>query len=197
MSKNNFKKDIQEKYKGRGNTWVKINQESPAYNQFLSLIPDSTEGNNFKSHVMREGFGWARFSKVEGTQESPVEFFEVRYKGSKIDHPENILKVSYEVSKDFDLLGNTPVKLNLEVLPSNRKEKKSTPKSIARKTSKSSEEVIEDFQDVVQEIKIIKEASLTKPSTRELENWYEFLKLNGLYEENVWYIRFNSFCSYF
>ena len=33
--------------------------------------------------------------------------------------------------------------------------------------------------------KIIKEAVLTKPTDRELELWYEFLKLNNLYEENV------------
>ena len=111
--------------------------------------------------------------------------FEVRYKGSKIDHPENILEVSHDVSKDFELLGNTPVKLNLEVLPENRKVKKITASASVRKVTKKSEDVIEDFQDVEQEIRIIKEASLTKPSSRELENWYEFLKLNGLYEENV------------
>lgn len=185
MSKNNFKKDIQQKYKGRGNTWVKIHKDSPAFQQFLSLVPACSEGLLFKSHVDREGFGWARFSKVEGSAESPVEMFEVRYKGSKVDHPENILKVSYDVSRDFELLGNTPVKLNLEVLPENRKAQKTSAKSSVRKISKNSEEVVEDFQDVEQEIRIIKEASLTKPSSRELENWYEFLKLNGLYEENV------------
>ena len=39
--------------------------------------------------------------------------------------------------------------------------------------------------DVEKEVSIIKEAVLTKPSNRELELWYEFLKLNNLYEENV------------
>lgn len=185
MSKNNFKKDIQQKYKGRGNTWVKIQKDSPSFQQFLNLIPSCNDGILFRQHIDREGFGWARFSRVEGTAISPVELFEVRYKGSKIDQPENILEVSYDISKNFELLGNTPVKLNLEINPENRKEKEFKPSSFTRKTSKSSEEVIEDFQDVVQEIKIIKEAALTKPSTRELENWYEFLKLNGLYEENV------------
>ena len=56
---------------------------------------------------------------------------------------------------------------------------------VKRKITKDSNEIIEDFQDVEQEIRIIKEAALTKPSNKELENWYEFLKLNGLYEENV------------
>ena len=75
----------------------------------------------FLEHVTREGFGWARFSKVEGSESEPVEVFEVRYKGSKIDHPDNLLTVLHKVSKDFPLLGNTPVKLDIEVLPSNRK----------------------------------------------------------------------------
>ncbi len=184
MSKNKFKKQIQEKYKGRGNTWVKIPKESQAFQSFLNLIPDCSEGSAFLDHVNREGFGWARFSKVEGTELEPIELFEVRYRGSKIDHPENIMTVSYSVSKDFPLLGNTPVKLNIEISPENRKVKKQIP-VFKRKITKSSEEIIEDYHDVETEIRIIKEAALTKPSDSELENWYEFLKLNGLYEENV------------
>jgi hypothetical protein len=184
MSKNKFKKQIQEKYKGRGNTWVKIPKDSQAFQSFLSLIPSCKEGSAFLEHVNREGFGWARFAKVEGTESDPVEIFEVRYKGSKFDHPENLLTVSHSISKDFPLLGNTPVKLDIEILPENRKVKKQD-FTFKRKVTKNSEEVIEDFQDVEQEIRIIKEAALTKPSNKELENWYEFLKLNGLYEENV------------
>lgn len=193
MSKNKFKKQIQEKYKGRGNTWVKIPKDSQAFQSFLSLIPSCKEGSVFLEHVNREGFGWARFAKVEGTESDPVEIFEVRYKGSKFDHPENLLTVSHSISKDFPLLGNTPVKLDIEILPENRKVKKQDV-TFKRKVTKNSEEVIEDFQDVEQEIRIIKEAALTKPSNRELENWYEFLKLNGLYEENVWLLYFNYVC---
>ena len=77
MSKNKFKKQIQEKYKGRGNTWVKIPKDSPAFQSFLNLVPDCNVGLSFLDHVNREGFGWARFSKVEGTESSPVELFEV------------------------------------------------------------------------------------------------------------------------
>lgn len=184
MSKNKFKKQIQEKYKGRGNTWVKIPKDSQAFQSFLNLVPNSNEGSVFLEHVNREGFGWARFAKVEGTEMDPVELFEVRYKGSKFDHPDNLLTVSHSISKDFPLLGNTPVKLDIEILPKDRKVKKQVI-NFKRKVTKNSEEVIESFQDVAQEIQIIKEAVLTKPSNRELENWYEFLKLNGLYEENV------------
>ena len=184
MSKNKFKKQIQEKYKGRGNTWIKIPKDSQAFQSFLDLIPSCKEGSVFLEHVNREGFGWARFSKVEGSESDPTEAFEVRYKGSKLDHPENLLIVSHSISKEFPLLGNTPVKLEIEVLPEHRKSKKQQT-TFKRKITKRSDEVVEDFIDIEQEILIVKEASLTKPSNKELENWYEFLKLNNLYEENV------------
>lgn len=184
MSKNNFKKEIQQKYKGRGNTWIRIESDSPAYQSFLSLIPSCEEGKTFLNHVNREGFGWARFSKVEGTKDNPLELFEVRFKGSKIDHPDNILTVEYSVSKNFKLLGNTPVKLDLETDPSNRKQKQ-VKKDFKRKIENNTESIEIDKTDVVKEIRLIKESALTKPCDKELENWYEFLKLNGLYEENV------------
>ena len=185
MSKNNFKKTIQEKYKGRGNTWVKIPKDSSAYKKFIELIPDCKDGITFKEHINREGFGWARFSKVEGTVNNPKELFEVRYKGSKIDHPDSILILSHDESKDFPLLGNTPVKLEIEVSPEKRKTKDIKKVIQQKNVFKESKEEIIDIETIGQEIKIIKEAALSKPSDRELENWYEFLKLNGLYEENV------------
>ena len=163
MSKNKFKKQIQEKYKGRGNTWVKIPKDSPAFQSFLNLVPDCNVGLSFLDHVNREGFGWARFSKVEGTESSPVELFEVRYKGSKIDHPDNILTVAYDISKDFPLLGNTPVKLDIEILPENRKAKKQVI-TRNRRVVKNSEEINEEIENIEQEVQIIKEAVLTKPS---------------------------------
>jgi len=185
MSKNNFKKTIQEKYKGRGNTWVKIPLNSKAFTEFSKYIPDNNEGKIFKSHIEREGFGWVRFSKVEGTEKEPLELFEVRYKGSKIDHPNNIMTLPYNISFDLPLLGNTPVKLQLEIDPLKRKEKDIKKTISKRNITKENIEILDENYDISTEIKIIKEAILTKPSDRELENWYEFLKLNDLYEDNV------------
>jgi len=185
MSKNNFKKSIQEKYKGRGNTWVKIPFESKAFEEFSKCIPECDDGKSFKLHIEREGFGWARFSKVEGTEDAPLELFEVRFKGSKIDHPDNIMTLSHDISFDLPLLGNTPVKLQLEVDPSERKQKDFKKVILKRNVTKESKEVIEEYSDIPKEIRIIKEAALTAPSDKELEHWYEFLKLNDLYEDNV------------
>ena len=185
MSKNKFKKDIQERYKGRGNTWVKVVKGTQAYSLFEEKLNEVKDAEEFKSHVNREGFGWVRFSKVTGTTEEPFENFELRYRGSKFDHLDCILTMPYSVSKEMPLLGNTPVKLQLEIDPSQRKKKEV---SFIRKNANINEEIEDDLDNDInpkEEIKIIKEATLTKASDKELEEWYEFLKLNGLYEENV------------
>lgn len=188
MSKNNFKKDIQQRYKGRGNTWVKITKGTEAYDLFEAKLNsiDNIENFDYYKHVKREGYGWVRFSKVTGNNSEPFETFELRYKGSKLDHADCILTVPYSLSKDMPLLGNTPVKLQIETEPNNRKVKEVS--FVKKNPSLDAEENM--FQDTNEvdvniEIKTIKEAALTKPSNKELENWYQFLKLNGLYEENV------------
>lgn len=188
MSKNNFKKDIQQRYKGRGNTWVKIIKGTEAYDLFEKKLNsiDNIESFDYYNHVKREGYGWVRFSKVTGRSEEPLENFELRYKGSKLDHADCILTIPYSLSKDMPLLGNTPVKLQIETDPNNRKVKEV---SFVKKNPSLDSDEIESLSlnevDVSIEIKSIKEAALTKPCNKELENWYQFLKLNGLYEENV------------
>lgn len=187
MSKNFFKKEIQQRYNGRGNSWVKVlmNQEgSEKIFNLLNNLPEDLKCD-YIEHTNREGFFWIRFSKVEGTAQDPQVKFEVRYKGSKEDQPESTVTFSDSIASKFKLLGNTPVKLQLEIQPHNRKKVKKSFSLKKRSFNKKSEEVDNFDVDVEKEISIIKEASLTKPSDRELELWYEFLKLNNLYEENV------------
>lgn len=184
MSKNEFKKSIQNRYKGRGNSWVKILKNQSGVDQierFLSNIVDKDK-QEYLSHTDREGFFWLRFSKVEGDASNPLVRFEIRYRGSKEDHPESTILVEDAIAKDFALLGNTPVKLELETNPENRKAKKEI--NPIRQRQKSAE-TINVVQDIQKEITIIKEASLSKPSSYELEEWYDFLRINNLYEENV------------
>ena len=122
MSKN-FKNTIRDRYKGRGNCWVKVPQDSSVYNDVIT-IANTEDGADYISHVEREGFAWIRFSKPTGSQENPQVIFEVRKRGSKIDHPDCILTLDDSLVKDLPLLGNTPVKLQIEVDPANRKQKK-------------------------------------------------------------------------
>ena len=183
MSKNSFKKDIQERYKGRGNSWVKVLKEQKGAEDIENLLTN-INAESYIDHTNREGFYWIRFSKVEGTADQPLVRFEVRHKGSKIDHPESTILIDDNIAKEFSLLGNTPVKLQLEIDPSERKTK--TVDVVKKHRIKNSVKEMDNLEvDVEKEVRIIKEAALTKPSNRELELWYEFLKLNNLYEENV------------
>lgn len=183
MSKNSFKKSIQERFKGRGNSWVKVDNNQEGYNDIISHLQKfGDSAKEYLSHVEREGFAWLRFSKVEGDENNPLVRYEVRFKGSKVDQPESFLIFKNSLSETFSLLGNTPVKLQLEINPIERKK----PKIQASKRQNTNTEKSEDFVvDIENEIKAIREASLTKPTDYELEKWYEFLKLNNLYEENV------------
>lgn len=185
MTKNSFKKIIQERYKGRGNSWVKVMKRQEGSEQIQKLLDtlSKDESAMYIQNTDREGFYWIRFVKAEGSSSESLVRFEVRFKGSKIDHPEFTIVIKDEVAQDYALLGNTPYKLQFEVDPVNRKAKKiEHPRNFVAKQSKS-DDVFE--VDIEKEIRIIKEVSLTKPTDRELEEWYEFLKVNNIYEENV------------
>ena len=183
MSKNSFKKSIQERFKGRGNSWVKVLNSQEGYNDIINHLQKfGDSAKDYINHIEREGFAWMRFSKVEGDANNPLVRYEVRFKGSKVDQPESFLVFKNDLSETFDLLGNTPVKLQLEINPDDRKQIKTQSKTSIKSRSSEEKEV---FVDLENEIKVIKEAALTKPTDYELEKWYEFLKLNNLYEENV------------
>ena len=188
MGNKAFKRYIRERYQGRGNSWVRIEKDSETYGKIINHLKElnlNLENCDYIKHITREGFAWIRFSKPEGTQEEPISRFEVRYKSSKIDQPESFLLIDDNIAKNFKLLGNTPLKLQLEIDPKDRKQKDNLVNSVKNLKKKSSNNNSQDNFESYEEVKIIKERPLTKPSTRELEEWYEFLKINNLYEENV------------
>ena len=180
MSKN-FKNVIRERYKGRGNCWVKVPKNASVYNDVIS-IANTEEGIDYIKHVEREGFAWIRFTKPTGTKENPQAIFEVRRRGSKIDHPDCILTINDEIAKDLPLLGNTPVKLQIEIDPADRKVKKenNVPKRRKNKNQNNTSSSIEENNLITAEI--IKEAKLTNTTETELKEWEKFLKLEGLLE---------------
>jgi len=184
MSKNSFKKTIQERYKGRGNSWVKVMKDQEGSKQIQDLLDTQPKDKveEYTNHTDREGFFWIRFTRVEGSSSDPLIKFEVRYKGSKIDHPDFTVLIEDKVAQHFTLLGNTPYKLQYEINPTARKVKKTEyPRKFISK-KENSEDLLE--VNIEKEIRVIKEAALTKPTDRELEEWYEFLKVNNIYEEN-------------
>lgn len=189
---NNFKSIIRERYKGRGNCWVKVPNSSEVYDKMINIIPASERIESFIRHVEREEFGWIRFIKPSGTDDAQFCLFEVRYRGSKLDHPDCVLKIENEIAKTLPLLGNTPVKLQLEVDPLDRKEKKEKAlsrksKALSRKSSKqNSESSSEDF-DSKRNIEIISEKALTNASSIELRKWEEFLSAEDLLDFAIEY----------
>lgn len=185
MSKNSFKKKIQSRYQGRGNTWVKVLENTKAYDLLQEKLKIIDESQEYTCHIEREGFGWLRFSKVEGNEKEPIESFELRYRSSKEDHPDCLISMPHNDALEMPLLGNTPVKLQLETYPENRKVKAKKIETFKTSRSTNKEKDLIKEEHVREKIEIIKEAILKKPSDKELENWYEFLKLNDLYEENV------------
>jgi hypothetical protein len=181
MSKSNFKKSIQKRYSGRGKSWVKVEKGTEAYNIFMSSLEQIEDANDFIDHITREGFGWLRFSRVEGNETNPFECFELRYRGSKFDHPDTIISMPHSIAKEMPLLGNTPLKMQLEITPSDRKQTSDKTSSQIQKKELSESVTV----NLNEEIRIIKETALTKPSNAELESWYNFLRVNDLYEDNV------------
>ena len=67
MSKNSFKKTIQERYKGRGNSWVKVMKDQEGSRQIQDLLDSQPKDkvSEYTNHTDREGFFWIRFIKRE------------------------------------------------------------------------------------------------------------------------------------
>jgi hypothetical protein len=190
MSKKSFKNEIRNRYKGRGNSWVRIEKNTQTYNSIINHLENlnlNEENCGYYKHILREGYAWIRFSNPEGCEENPLTRFEVRYNNCKYDQPDSFLIIEDNTAKEFSLLGNTPFKLQLETDPINRKSKSSKPSSILKNklTNLKDKDKDTDSIDIERKATIIKEIALTKPTNNELEEWYEFLKVNNLYEENV------------
>tara|TARA_Y100000992_G_C21238111_1_gene479240 strand:+ start:829 stop:1380 length:552 start_codon:yes stop_codon:yes gene_type:complete len=182
MAKNTFKKAISDRYKGRGNSWVRVEFEDEAYKYIEGVInkTSSTENASYIKNIEREGFAWMRYKKPSGTESNPTVIFEVRIKGSKIDQPEYSVEISDIIVRDLKLLGNTPFKFQLE-----SEVKKVIPLKVLEKTS-SNKNQTESLEEIANNIREIKEAALSKPTSNELNKWYEFLKINNIYEESSW-----------
>ena len=185
MSKNNFKNEIRERYKGRGNVWVRVNPTETVFQDLMEKVKNE-DSSEFLTHVEREGFAWMRFIKPLGNASSPTCLFEVRFRGSKIDHPDCTLELPDDAVKHLPLLGNTPFKLQLETHPSDRVSKKENQSAVSqvRKKKRKNISLEEEINLNVLEDKILtlKEAPLTDPTQYELREWEDFLRSEGLLE---------------
>ena len=178
MSKS-FKSEIKKRYEGRGNTWVKVPKDHVVYNDIINLISKfkKEETQKFISDIEREGYGWIRFSKPSGNLNNKLHVFEVRFRGAKHDHKDCTLEVKDSIAQTLPLLGNTPVKLHLENPEKKNKAAVIKKKEVKKSTSFNKEEVIEYKIVPV----AVQESKLTTPTLKELKEWKDFLKAEGLY----------------
>ena len=121
-----------------------------------------------------------RFSKPTGSKEEPRAIFEVRYRGSKIDHPDCTLNLLDSDVKDLPILGNTPVKLQLEVYPDKRKNITQNKKLKESKGKNNSSKENNSSVNENKIVEIISETTLSKSTEKELQEWERFLELEGL-----------------
>ena len=56
MSKNSFKTVIRERYRGRGNCWIKVPFSSPVYRQIIDTLKDNNDASSYIVDIEREGF---------------------------------------------------------------------------------------------------------------------------------------------
>ena len=186
MKDKNFKIAIRDRYKGRGNCWVKIPRELETYDEVLKTLT-KFNASEYIENVEREGFAWVRFSKPGGTKDNPECIFEIRFRGSKIDHPDSTLTLDDKHAKELPFLGNTPVKLELEIHPKDRKAKS---KSVVKRSRQKSKNVVEghtckEEANIIKQVEIIKEEVATKSSSNELREWERFLAAEDLLEFSI------------
>lgn len=190
MKQKSFKAGIRQRYSGRGNGWVKIPNESIAYQQVIDNLKDK-EARDYLNDIEREGYAWVRFISPSGTKEEPTVTFEIRYNGSKFEQQDARIEVLESIAKNLPFLGNTPFKLELESKHIKKKKESVQKPKKERKEKKQTfisetQQLQDDFEEMIQkEILNAKEAKLSLPSLTDIEQWKTFLKEEGLLKDEI------------
>ena len=107
-------------FAGRGSKWVKLTGKlhEMVLNELAIYESEGTDIQNYKGWTDKAGYAWVRYNGPRGTEDSPELAFEIRIRGSKIDHPRHLLRVSVENWNKFEEnreeLGGTPFSMSLE-----------------------------------------------------------------------------------
>lgn len=120
MRQKTVKSEIRNKFVGKGNAWIKIPVTHISYKRVLiKLNEKEIETQNIRQCFEKAGYAWLRFNKPGDSNIIPSIIFELRYKGSKINHQDFLLEIPYQEIYDVQHLGSTPFKLKLEDLIEN------------------------------------------------------------------------------
>lgn len=109
-------------FSGRGNKWIKVTGVLKALVEVALTRYETEDGEDpgdYRRWIEKAGFAWIRYAGPRGSEASPELCFEVRIYGSRLDHPNQLLKIPAqfwdENEADRSLLGGTPFSQNLEV----------------------------------------------------------------------------------
>jgi hypothetical protein len=175
----NKKNQIKNRHKGRGNTWLKIDINSSIYRNILNILKP-LESSNIINYFEKAGYAWIRFSKAN---KDDTGRYEIRYRGSKMDHPDCTIDLSLEELSSLTLLGNTPVKLFLET----NKVKKEVNKKVkvaVNKQLKSAASIEINETNIKERMNNVKNVLPTQSTQKELDTWHKWCRLNGIYSTN-------------
>jgi hypothetical protein len=180
------KNQIKNRHKGRGNTWLKIKNDTNAYQKILNII-SSVDSKKIVSYFEKAGYAWVRFSKVN---KDDTGMYEIRYRGSKLDHPDCTINLEWKEINSFELLGNTPVKLYLETKESKKEVKTNDNKEVITivKESVKSKRNIEDNKACIKErIDSARNVKPVRSTQKELDVWNSWCRINGIFnsEEEI------------
>jgi hypothetical protein len=182
----NWKQKYSLRYKGRGNSWIKISHKSAAKkiieNKLKTFLEKGRDTKNYTNWTNSAGFYWLRFYKVLGSLEKPIVQFEIRFNGSKLYHENNLINIPGNIANMFDLLGNTPHKLMLEMSEEERFKASST-KTIVKEKEEVKEKVTLKESSNIEEGKASSESYFRIPSTEDTVMFKLFLISERAIEE--------------
>ena len=146
----NWKQKYSIRYKGRGNSWIKISHKSSAKkiieNKLKTFTEKGVDTKNYIDWTNSAGFYWLRFYKVLGSAEKPIVQYEIRFNGCKLYHENNLINIPGNIANMFELLENTPHKLMLEM-------------SVEERLKSPNNKIKEEEKEAIKEKKSLKETS--------------------------------------
>ena len=129
-----WRSELKAKFSGRGAKWVKVSIDDVT--PTLASLGESEDVVSYANWIAAAGYAWIRFSGPRVVDGQHMAAFEVRTKGSTIDHPKQLHYVPViELDERIESMGTTPHAAKLEVTVTNDDKATDEPES----------KVIDDF----------------------------------------------------
>ncbi len=150
MSKNKWKQEILNRFKGRGKTWYKSTLDNSVSKKVEDFLKDKEGKDHYLGKAKELGFYWICFQNIKGTENDYNYMFEVRYKGSNENHRKDVIFIN---EKEFNILiplNSTPKKAGIEgnhkksISKESKEKPRLTRRNLDRKTITKSKKSVEE-----------------------------------------------------